>query len=93
MDILKMAALVLTITQIVKAWPIIAKIDARVVSAIVGLGVVAYFALTTGTPFTIGLIWTWIQVVFFPNAAHKLLKVASGESNLSVPLTFFRAPK
>jgi hypothetical protein len=78
MDIAVMAAAVLAVVQIVKKWPFLAKISPVILSAFASIGVVAYYAVKTGTPITAALIWVAIQVFVYANGGYKLLKVASG---------------
>ena len=80
-EIASLVAAVLVVTQFVKT--ALAKINvtiggayAVVLSVVASIGVVAYFAITTGTPFTFGLIPLVIQVAIAANAGYSLIKVA-----------------
>jgi len=80
-EIATLVAAVLVVTQFIKT--ALAKINvtiggayAVVLSVVASIGVVVYYAVTTGTPFTFGLITIVIQVAIAANAGYSLIKVA-----------------
>jgi len=68
MDLVTMIAAVAVVTEFLKAALRKIGVDPtqtmKVVLAVVGsIGVVAYFAVQTGTPFTVDLLWILVQVI------------------------------
>lgn len=71
MDILGMVALVVAITQVLK---LKIGIDPNIIAVIVSIGVVAYKVVETGTPWTVGLVVIWIQVIVGAVGSFKVGK-------------------
>ena len=79
--IAELIAAALLVTQFVKKALVALKVDLKgtaaiVLSVVASIAVVAYFAISTGTPFSFALIPIVIQVAIGANAGYSLLKVA-----------------
>mgnify|MGYP001162007591 FL=1 len=71
MDIVALVALVVTITQVVKQ---VIRVDPNIIAVVVSVLVVAYKAVESGTPITIGLLVVLVQVIFGAIGSFKVAK-------------------
>jgi len=74
MDTALLIGMVLTITQVIKSWGILAKISPVIISVIISIGVVTYKAIETGRQFDAALLGILIAVILGANGAHKLIR-------------------
>ena len=69
MEIAALVALTIAITQVIKS---VLPINANVIAVVVAIGVVAYKAVATGTPFTFALLMIAVQVIVGAIGAFKV---------------------
>jgi hypothetical protein len=77
-DIVKIAVLVLAVTQAIKGWGFLSKLDPRLLSVLVTIVVVAGAWLLSGKPLDLNQIIQAIIAVLAANGGYKLLNAKNG---------------